>query len=280
MAISKVDRNKLRQAIERFGSLQNATQHLEEVKSILEKANIGLKQENEKSLVIRDKLSREIELMKDKINSCNSELRSLFERIERYGCQYELFCGFMAMVAESPSVDDSLGNVIKLFQRLLDTSWYISKNATDMRSLFVRNIMGDYLKCFRCDYCGAKFITNKKPEYKTLCTGYYCPVCHNWYAVKEDDSFLQALVSEQTLEDVQRLDKLLGEYEALRPFKDFFSVRCEICGKPVNEWDEQNIKLVISGMGCGHTQCWNSQLGQWRQIGKAVKKVKYDLNQG
>jgi len=130
MAISKVDRNRLRQAIEKFGSLQNAIQHLEEAKRILEKTNIGLKQENGKSLVIRDKLSREIKVMREEIKSSNSELQSLFERIERYGYQYELFCGFMAMVAESPSVDDSLGNMIALFQRLLDKSWYMSKNAT------------------------------------------------------------------------------------------------------------------------------------------------------
>lgn len=101
---------------------------------------------------------------------------------------------------------------------------------------------------------------------------YYCPACHYGFGIKQDGSFLQAMVSEEQLENTRRIDEVLKENEALKPLRVFQDMPCEICGKPVNEWDEQNIKLVISGMGCGHTQCWNSQLGQWRQIGKAIQK--------
>ena len=149
-----------------------------------------------------------------------------------------------------------------------------------MRSLFVHSIMGDYLKCFRCDNCGGKFIVNKDPHYKFFNNDYYCPTCHYSFGVRQDDSFLQVMVSEEQLEDTRKIGEVLKENEALKPLRVFLGMPCEICGKPVNEWDEQNIKLVISGMGCGHTQCWNSQLGQLRQIGKVIKKVKQCSNQG
>ena len=146
-----------------------------------------------------------------------------------------------------------------------------------MRSLFIHTVMGDYLKSFRCDSCGAKFITNKKPQNKYFGNGYQCPVCHNWYAVKEDDSFLEALVSEKQLENTQHLEKVLGEYEVLLPFEAFLNAPCEICHEPIKEWDDFNVKLAIQGIGCGHTSCWNSQVGQWRQLGKAIQKVKKDI---
>ena len=80
------------------------------------------------------------------------------------------------------------------------------------------------------------------------------------------------MVSEEQLENTRRIDEVLKENEALTPLKVLLGMPCEICGKPVNELDEQNIKLVISGMGCGHTQCWNSQSGQLSQLAKAITK--------
>ena len=143
-----------------------------------------------------------------------------------------------------------------------------------MRSLFVHTVMGDYLKCYRCDFCGAKFITNKKPKNKYVGNGYYCPACHDWYAVKEDDSFLKALVSEKQLEDTLHLEEVLEEYEVLEPFKSFLNVPCEICREPVKEWGDYNVKLAIQGIGCGHTQCWNSELGRLIEFRRAIEKMK------
>ena len=146
-----------------------------------------------------------------------------------------------------------------------------------MRSLFICTVIGDYLKCFRCDSCGAKFITNKKPKYKYFGNGYQCPACHNWYAIKDDDSFLEALVSEKQLEDTQHLDKVLEEYGVLEPFKAFLNVPCEICHEPITEWGDYSVKLVIQGIGCGHTQCWNSELGRLIELQKVIEKVKKDV---
>jgi len=206
--------------------------------------------------------------MNTKLEDYQSQLQSLYNQIKVHSRQYELFCGFMAMVAESPSVTDSIAILIEIFQQLKDTGWYLSKSAADMRSLFVRTIMEDYLKCFHCDSCGAKFITNKKPKSKYCGNGYQCPVCHNWYTVKEDDSFLKALVSEKQLEDTLQLE------EALKSFKAFLNTPCEICHESVKEWDDYNVKLAIEGIGCGHTSCWKSELGRLREFRKAIEKVK------
>jgi len=274
MVISKVDGTKLKQAVAQFGSLQDAIQHLQKGKLILEKQNAGLKQESERLILTRDKLSHEIKDMSNKINSYKIDLQSLFERIGKHSRQYELFCSFMAMVADSPSINNSLRNVIALFQKLLDTGWCLSKSAEDMRNLFVRTILGDYLKCFCCDYCGAKFIVNKVPKHRYYGTSYECPVCHLCYGVKEDDSFLEAMVSAEQLKNIHRVEEVLKENEMLASFKVFIGAACEICGKPINEWKTQNIKLAIQGIGLGHSVCWNSEVGRLIELRRAIEKTR------
>jgi len=277
MGAKEVDFTKLNQAVAEFGSLQKANAQLNAEKAVLGKESTQLKQDNKQMTAHKGKLAGQIAGMSSKVKSCQSQLQSLYDQIKVHSRQYELFCGFMAMVAESPSVTDSIDILIAALQKLKETGWYLPKNADEMRSLFICTIMGDYLKCFRCDACGAKFITNQKPKYKLFGNGYYCPVCHNWYAIKEDDSFLEAMVSEKQLKDTRNLDKLMEEYRVLEPFKAFLDMQCEICHEPIKEWDDYNVKLVIQDIGCGHTQCWNGTVGQIRQLGKVVQKIKQDM---
>jgi hypothetical protein len=267
-----VDTSKLNNALEKFGSLQKANAQLEKDKLALEKENAQLKQENKNLAVTREKLTDQVEEINIEKENYQDQLQSLADQIKIHSYQYELFCAFMAMVAKSPSVTDSLDNLINLFLALKDPGIHLPKDPAIMRSLFISAVMGDYLKCYRCDSCGAKFITNKKPMDKYFGTGYYCPACHNWYAVKEDNSFLQAMVSEQQLENTIRLDKILKEYEVLLPFKAFLKEPCEMCHEPVNEWDEYNVKLAIQGIGCGHTSCWESDLGRMKELARALSK--------
>ena len=274
MEVKEIDYAKLNEAVEKFGSLQKANAQLETDKLVFEKKNAQLKQENEKLMTTKNTLAGQVEDMSGKVKSYHSQLQSLANQVKVNSYQYELYCGFITMVTESPSVTDSINTIIASFQKLKEPGWYLPKNADEMRSFFVRTVMGDYLKCFCCDSCGTKFITNKKPKYKFFGNGYYCPVCHNWYAVKEDDYFLKALVSEKQLEDTLHLEKVLKEFEVLEPFKAFFNIPCEICHEPIEEWDDYNIKLTIEGTGCGHTLCWNSQAGQTRQFLKAIQKFK------
>ena len=148
--------------------------------------------------------------------------------------------------------------------------------ALNPRAHFQWAVMGDHLKCYRCDACGAKFITNRKTKSKLFGNGYQRPVCHNWYEVKEDGSFLKALVSEKQLEDTLHLEKVLEEYGVLEPFKAFINMPCDICHEPITEWDDYNVKLAIQGIGCGHTQCWNSEFGRLRELRKTLEQMKRD----
>ncbi|MFC1940338.1 hypothetical protein ACFLXO_06635 [Chloroflexota bacterium] len=60
------------------------------------------------------------------------------------------------------------------------------------------------------------------------------------------------------------------------PFKAFLNAPCEICHEPIKEWDDYNVKLAVGGTGCGHTNCWTSELGQLKQLVKAAKEMQGD----
>ena len=276
MEAKEIDFAKLNEAVGKFGSLQKVNAQLEKYKLALEKENAQLKQENKNLAATRDKLTGQVEDINTKKEDYQSQLQSLSNQIKVHSYQYELFCGFMAMVAESPSVTDSLKTLVASLQKLIDSGWRISKNADEMRSLFVHTVMGDYLKCYRCDNCGARFIVNKEPYYQFYGNQYYCPACHYSLGVKEDDSFLKALVSEKQIENTQYLERVLEEYGVLKPFKAFLEVSCEICHEPIAEWGDYSVKLAIQGIGCGHTQCWNSELGKTSEWLKAIQNFKKD----
>lgn len=272
MEAKKIDFAKLNEAVEEFGSLQKATAQLEKDKLALEKENTQLKQRNNKLAATGNILTGQIEDMNAKVKNYRSQLESLFEQIKVYGSQYELFCGFMAMVAESPSVTESIDTLIESFKKFKEPGWYLPKNADEMRSLFVRTVMGDYLKCFRCKQCGAKFMVNREPHYKYSSNYYYCPSCHTSLGVEPDDSFIKAMVSAAQLDNVRRVEELQKENDALKPLKVFLNLPCEICGEPMTEWSEQDVRRGVIGNGWGHTQCWNTPKGQARQFAKLVRE--------
>ncbi len=277
MVVSKVDAKKLKEALEQFGSLQRTLERLQREKQALEGQIGQLRKNNNKLIENRDALSGEVGGLTKCINERKAELQGLAESIERHRSQYMLFCGFMAMLAGSPSVTDSIDTLIDSFQRLKEPGWRLPKNPDELRSIFIRKVMGDYLKSFYCELCGAKFITNKKPEQTLIDSGYSCPVCQRRYSVRDDDSFLRVMVSdEKQLEDIQHMEEVLKENEILKPFKDFLKLPCEICHGPIEAWDDYNTKLVIQGTGFGHTSCWKSEVGQLRQLAKAIQQVRKD----
>jgi predicted RNA-binding Zn-ribbon protein involved in translation (DUF1610 family) len=91
--------------------------------------------------------------------------------------------------------------LIAIFQKLKQPGWLFITKTEELRSVFIKQVMGDYLKCFRCDNCGAKFIVNKKPK-NILNSNYKCPVCDLYMGIKVDDSFLKAMVSKKQLEAI------------------------------------------------------------------------------
>lgn len=272
MKAKEIDYAKLNEALEKFGSLQEAIKHLEQDKLDLGKKNAQLKQENSTLTTTRNKLASQIKEMGTKVKSFQNQLQSLANQVKVHSYQYELFCGFMAMVAESPSVTDSIDTLIASFQKFKEPGWYLPKNSDEMRSLFIRTVMGDYLKCFRCKACGAKFMVNKEPHYKSISNYYQCPSCHTHLGVEPDDSFVKAMVSEEQVDKTRRIEELQKVNNALEPLKVFLNLPCEICGQPVTEWSEKDVRRGVMGNGWGHTQCWNTSKGQARQFAKLVKE--------
>jgi len=278
MAVAKINGAKLKQAVEKFGTLEKATESLENKKEILEREGSKLKKETEELKLAREKLRADIDGLTKEYGEKKKKLQLLADNFGKWERQYNLSQGFIAMLLGSPSAETSLKSLLSLLQELTESGWVVTRDTGDLRSLFVRTVMGDYLKCFRCDACGAKFITNKKAEHQFLGGDYYCPVCHYWHAVKEDDSFLRAMVSEKKLQDIQYTEELVNENEVLKPFKAFLNMPCEVCHEPVKKWDDYNVKLAIEGAGCGHTQCWKGECGQIKEVLKAIKKVNKTHN--
>ena len=272
MGTSDIDSNKLNEALDKFGSLQKANEGLEKENQTLEKRNAQLRQANAQLAQNRDNMLAEVKLLEEKLTRQKDQLLLRSKWIEQNDRQYHLFESFIAMMVGSPSLTSSTGAIKALFQELSDSRWQTSHNPENLRSLFVSTVMGDYLKCFRCDFCGASFIVNKEPHAKDVRNYYKCPACHLSPTVRPDDTFLKAMVSEKQLEGIRRSVEIQKENDSLKPFKIFFNIRCEVCEEPVTEWTDRNIKKGISGLGWGHTQCWDSPLGTAKQMAKLFTK--------
>jgi len=274
METNNINTKKLNEALTKFGSLEKAIANMEQTKLTLEKQTFQLKTDKNRLLLEKDKLAGQNKELDIKVQNSQNQLQSIEHKINEFYYQFLLFSGFLAMVTGSPSVDKSIEYLIAIFQKLKEPGWIFIKKADDLKSFFIKQVMGDYLKCYRCDYCGTRFLVNKKLENLALDNSYHCPACGYSFRIKEDDSFLKAMVSKQQLEDTEILAKVKEEYDVLKPFKTFLETPCEICKKPVKEWDNDNVKLAIQGVGVGHTACWNSELGRLRQLNKALKEIK------
>lgn len=272
MLKAEVNMNKLKQAIEKFGSLEKSVTALQKENQLLLTQNNELKQKVAKLRLESGNLIAENLDMKNKLDQQKKQLQLQSERIEHRNRQFRLFEGFLAMLVGSPSVTKSMESLIASLQMLLHSGWQALEKADDLRSLFIRTVMGDYLRCFRCLNCGASFMVNNEPHYKYFYDYYECPACHFHHKVIADDSFLKAMVSESQMENVRRVEEFQKENDTLKPFKLFFDLPCEVCKQPVTEWTEQNLRKGIRGFGWGHVNCWNTSAGQICQMAKLIKE--------
>lgn len=272
MSTPKLKTGKLKEAVEKFGSLENAVEALQTEKFDLEKQNNKLAQEVAKLRSRRDALFVEIVDVENNFGHQKKQLKACSELVQQYDRQHELFESFLAMITGSPSITGSIEGLIALYQQLLDSGWHTSKSTEELRSLFVRTVMGDFLKSFRCDGCGARFLINREPRYKSISNYYVCPACHYHMSVKADSSFMEAMLSQGQLEDIYRVEQLQKENDALRPLKVFLDLPCEVCGHPVTEWTLQDVKRGVTGLGWGHSACWSSDKGHIRQFFRLAKE--------
>ena len=242
----------------------------------MQKKEKELKQQNAKLQLDKNNLSKQVQSLDSQLHERLCQVQSLADKIEHYRFQYDLFEGFLAMVTGSPSKTSSLEGLITILQKLAG-DWLTVKHPDDLRSIFIRTVLGDYLKCYRCDSCGARFIVNKEPCHKYHVISYKCPACHFSYQVTEDNSFLKAMVSEEQIENVYRLQQVLKENEVLKPLKVFLNLPCEVCGQPITEWTDYMVQKGVKEHCWGHTECWNSDKGQIKQM---MKLVKEELEKG
>ena len=269
MTQAKVNGAKLNKSLEQFGSSDKSIE-------AMQKKEKKLKQDTAELQLTKNNLSKQVQSLDSKLHKRLYQVQSLADKIEHYRCQYDLFEGFLAMVTGSPSKTSSLEGLITIFQKLAG-DWLTVKHSDELRSIFISRVMGDYLKCYRCDTCGARFIVNKEPYRKYNITSYECPACHFSHQVTEDDSFLKAMVSEEQMENIYRLEQVLKENEALKPLKAFLNLSCEVCGQPITEWTDYMVQKGVKEHCWGHAKCWNSDMGQIKQM---MKLVKEELEKG
>jgi len=271
MAVRKVDGVGLRKAIQNFGSLDQAIVVLQCTKAELEEQVSQLNEEAAKQKSARENLSSEIKDMNVILAEKKEQQRVFSEQIRDHRHQYELFQGFMTMLVTSPSVDSPIKALISSLEKLAGPGWQLSGSREQMRSLFIRAVFGDYLKCFHCTRCSSRFIVNKCQNRQYLLSSYQCPVCHYSSGVKADESFIKALVSQEQLENTYLVEQLLEENTTLRSLQVFLNFPCDICGSPVNEWSEDSVARGVMGLGWGHARCWDSTAGKLIQFSRIAK---------
>jgi len=271
MEKTQINGKKLKEAIDYYGSLQKAIESGELKEKALGEDIKKRKEKIEQLKQKKDKLNSQINGLDKKYFSKKKNLELIAKKVGKWERQYELFEGFLAMLLTSPSVDTSLKSLIALLEELDSSGWATAKAADEIRSFFVSKIIGDYLKCFQCKGCGAKFFTNREPKGGIYSKFYMCPSCHTSYTVEPDDSFLKLMVSEQQFDNIITAGDLKEENDILIPLKPFLNVICEVCGKPIKEWDEHNVKLAVEHHLWGHTDCWNGELGRAILFVKSIK---------
>jgi hypothetical protein len=258
----QVDTVKLGQAIDGFGSIGNANDSLHRENETLTRDNGTLRAESDSLQAQKNGLLHSLKVTQQKVEEENHLLSRLSTDRISSERQQELFDGFVAMLAGSLSRAESAECIKSLVTMLSEDGWLIPKTLEDARSLFVRTIMGDYLRCFHCDDCGASFIVNKEPRPKPP-TGFYgCPACHHLSEVKPDDSFLRAMVSDKQLENVRLAEQLESENRVLRPFKAFQELPCAVCRQPIREWTDDLVGSLMKRTEQVHPQCWGTLEGQ------------------
>jgi len=192
----------MRESIRKHGSLSKALAIMELQRQTLDAELADLRNQQLDLENEIGNLSMQITILQYHLSEHTKVLDDLDRMIERDQCQYDAFEAFVAMAATSPSRGDkAIGDLITYLRQLVQSGWSTAKSAEDLRNAFVRTVFGDYLHCFRCDNCGAKFIVNSAPcDY----SDYQCPACRRWLGVQADDSFLVEMVSPGKPEEVSR----------------------------------------------------------------------------
>lgn len=206
MTTKKINTAKLRQAINEFGTLQEAIDKLTIQKTSVEAKLAALTKEvNDKEYKSKT-LNIEIEGLKKTILLHRQDLAYLQktiaddkkqveeyrQSIKQFIYQYQLFESFLAILQSSPLEKKSIKDLAVEILMIGETTWTFSEPSEKMRWLFTYTVLGKHLHCYSCTRCETKFIVNKEPRSNMI--GYHCPVCSSSYSVRADNSFLEAML--------------------------------------------------------------------------------------
>lgn len=199
MIAPKVDGTRLKQALKEFSSLQKAVDTLKIQKKALAASA---------SALTKDRANRlgEINRLDNTINGYKQNLTDLKEAFQKYKQdvdeymnsikqfmrQYYMFESFVAMLQTSPSEKKSIRDLASRILMVGEAIWDFHDQPDRLRYLFVTTVLGDYLKCYRCNKCGLKFIASKEP--KSCVRNFSCPSCGLSWDLRADDSFLEAML--------------------------------------------------------------------------------------
>jgi len=200
MVAPKVDGTKLKQALEEFGSLDKVVGTLKIQKKALEADVSALTGKRANRLGEIKHLDTTISEHKQNL----ADLKEAFQKnkqvydeyinsIKQFMLQYAIFEGFIAMLQTSPSEKKSIRELASYILIIGEkVVWKFYDQPDKLRYLFVTAVLGDYLKCYRCNKCGLKFIANKEP--KSYVLNFSCPNCGILGNLHADDSFLEAML--------------------------------------------------------------------------------------
>jgi len=248
----------LRQSISDYGALRKSVDALKVERNSLGSEITKLKQSNAKLSQDNDRLFLQKVDQHGLIQKQIRTVKELEQACDQQGRQYELFLALLSMATDSPSLTYSIEEIMASFQTLVWSGWCRPKEFEHPKDLFVKVVLGDLIKSYRCDHCGTGFIVDKEPQ---GLIHYTCPACPRSFGVRADDRFLRALVSEGQLDEVLTAEALKKENDALKPLEAFLKVPCRICNNPITEWSRGNVDTAVAGHGFAHDSCWNSTAG-------------------
>ena len=192
MTTAKINTVELQKAIKKFGSLQRAIEVLKSREERLTAAVLALEEDLDAKKDVKKSDRNELKRLNESIDESTDKLNGILENINKYEHQYRLFESFIAMLLTSPSKEGRLEEltteIIAWSQVIWRTDWPVEK----LRWVFVRTVLGEYLHCYCCVGCGAKFIVNKGPKSNIL--GCTCPICAVPLHTMADESFLEVML--------------------------------------------------------------------------------------
>ena len=229
----KVDTARLKQLLSEFGSLEGAVAAKRKEKNTLEEDVARLRGERVKLEGDNRALEKRLDTLRAQVAEQNGLLEQIEAAVERRGRQYKLFESLVAMLLTSPSREGTLRGLVSYLDKLEQSGWHSVKKPGELKGIFIRVVLGYYLKCFQCGQCGARFILNMQPRYQPLSAPCTCPSCGSATRVKEDESFLEAMLSPGKEDNLTREQALQKEIDRIRPLEVFGNIPCATCGKAI-----------------------------------------------